>query len=163
MADNRRYDNYTYVDGNTVRKLNPAYEPQIERPQPKREPQRDPEKEARIRRNRERNNVIDFKYTLVIACACMIIFASCVGYLRVQAQITSQKTTISTLQTELDQLQNENVAKEEQLNSTVDLNAIYKRASEDLGMKYADSNHTILYESSDPDYVRQYQDIPDNK
>lgn len=163
MADYRRYQNYNYVDGNTVRKLNPAYEPQIERPQPKREPQRDPAKEAQIRRNRQKSNVIDFKYTLVVACACVLILASCVGYLKVQAQITSQKATISTLQTELDQLQNENVAKEEQLNSRVDLNEIYKKASSDLGMKYADSNHTILYESSDPDYVRQYQDIPDNK
>jgi cell division protein FtsL len=162
MADTRRYhnDNYDYVDGNTVRKLNPAYEPQRT---PERKPEIDPARREQIRRKREKANVIDGKYTVVIACACLVVFAACVGYLRTQAQINSQQAEIASLQTELNQLNNENVAKEEQLNSSVDLNAIYTTASKKLGMKYADSQHTILYESSDPDYVRQYQDIPDNK
>ena len=80
-----------------------------------------------------------------------------------QAQISEQRMSIAAMQTELSQLANENVAQEEQLNSSVNLNEIYTKASKEFGMKYADSNHIILYESADPDYVRQYQDIPDNK
>ena len=162
MPSSRKYDTYNYIQGNAARKLQPAYEPERRR-RPETEPKRDTRREEQIRRNREKNNVIDLKYTLVIACACMLIFGSCVSYLKVQAQITAQKSTISSLQTELNQLKNENVAKEEELNSSVDLSAIYKTASEKLGMKYADASHTILYESANPDYVKQYQNIPSNK
>ncbi len=162
MADNRRYYDYNYIeDGNTVRKLAPEYEPQPKRQ--RQEPLRDPAREAEIRKKRAKHNVIDFKYSLVISCVCVVVLASCIGYIREQANINAHKTSIAALQSELDRINNENVAKEEALNSSVDLDAIYQRASKKLGMKYADSNHTILYESSNPDYVRQYQDIPDNK
>lgn len=172
MADYRRYQeygydnynqNYSYIEGNAVRKLAPSYEPDVQVPERKVEPKRDPQKEAQIRRNREKNNVIDFKYTVLITCACLLVFAACVGYLQMQAQISAQKSNIREMQSQLNQITNENVALEEQLNSSVDLNAIYKQATSELGMKYADSKHTILYASSNPDYVRQYKDIPSNK
>lgn len=162
MANGSRYNDYSYIQGNAARQLQPAYEPE-RRQVPEVEPKRDRRREEQIRRNREKSNVIDFKYSVIIVCACVMIFASCISYLKVQAQISAQKTEIASLQTTLNQLTNENVAKEELLNSSVDLSAIYQTASEKLGMQYADASHTILYESADPDYVKQYQNIPDSK
>ena len=72
MADARRYRNYdyNYIEGNAVRKLEPAYEPERERPA---EPQRkvDPERERRLRQRRKKQNVIDFKFMLVISISCV--------------------------------------------------------------------------------------------
>ena len=164
MADARRYRtyDYNYIEGNAVRKLEPAYEPERERPA---EPQRkvDPERERRLRQRRKKQNVIDFKFMLVISISCVCVLMSTVSYLEKKSEITSRRSAIVAAQTELSQIVNENVAKEEKLNSMVDLSQIYAKASSEFGMKYADSQHTILYESSDPDYVRQYQDIPESK
>lgn len=165
MSDNRKTNkyNYSYVDGSTVRKLQPQYQPEPqrrERPEPSK---RDLQREETIRRKREKFHVIDFKYAVVIVCACALITCFALQYLQVQSQITSQKNEIVSMQKELEQLNNENVAKEEELNSSVDLNKIYQVASVKLGMKYADSAHTIVYESANPDYVKQYHDIPKDK
>ncbi|MCR4715801.1 MAG: hypothetical protein K5656_01340 [Lachnospiraceae bacterium] len=164
MADfnNVRYFNEYYEEGSALRKVQPAYEPEVERPEVER-PKVDPKRQERIRKNRERYNVIDLKYTLLVACSVAIIMAACVGYLRVQASIASTRVEISSLQKEYQEITNENIAKSEVLNASVDLDSIYNRASKELGMKYADANHTILYQSSDPDYVRQFQDIPASK
>lgn len=167
MAQLREYRdyNYNYIEGNAVRQLQPAYEPEIERPQRPKEPERkvDPKVEQRRRKRLAKDTVIDFKYTMLVACVCLTSLFSCAGFLQMQAQISDQRTSIAAMQTELSQLTNENVAKEEQLNSSVNLNEIYTKASKEFGMKYADSKHIVLYESADPDYVRQYQDIPESK
>ena len=162
QLNKRRDYDYNYIEGNAVRKLQPAYEPEIERPE---RPERkvNPKVEERRRKRLAKDAVIDFRFTMLVGCVCLTSLFSCAGFLQMQAQISEQRMSIAAMQTELSQLTNENVAQEEQLNSSVNLNEIYTKASKEFGMKYADSNHIILYESADPDYVRQYQDIPENK
>ncbi len=160
MAElNRRYFDEYYEEGSALRKVQPLYEPETTSPYVE-EPKIDTRREERIRKNREKYNVIDLKYTVLIMCASVILLSACVGYLKVQAAIATKRVEIAGLEQELSEVTNENIAKREMLYSSVDLDTIYNRASKDLGMKYADSNHTIIYKSSNPDYVRQYKDIP---
>ena len=48
-----------------------------------------------------------------------------------------------------------------QVNSSVDLNRIKKRAIGRLGMNYPREDQKKTYSMSNNSYVRQYQDVPD--
>lgn len=165
MAKSYYYREDYYYDGNAVRRYQaeaePSYEPEVERPERKR--QTDPERQKRIQKNRERHEAVDLKFTAVIAVCMGFILLCGAGYLQEKARITSTQNKISSLQSELALITNQNVAKEEQLKSSVDLKSVYEKAVKKLGMKYADADHTVLYDSADPDYVRQYRSIPEDK
>ena len=42
----------------------------------------------------------------------------------------------------------------------MDLDHVYKVATEELGMVYANKNQILLYDKTESEYVRQYEDIP---
>lgn len=156
------YRKQHYVDGNTVRKVN--YEPQRKtnyRPKPT---STEKKKNSRnISKNVEREKAFSLGYMVVLVgmVACVLFF--CVNYLRVQAQITSQKKAIASSQEELSSLKDENKIAQDRIDSSVDLNDIYKTATEELGMVYADSSKVIYYDKVNPDYLKQYEDIPSTK
>ncbi len=47
------------------------------------------------------------------------------------------------------------------INASIDLDHIYKVATEELGMVYANPEQVLLYDKTESEYVRQYEDIPD--
>ena len=55
----------------------------------------------------------------------------------------------------------ENDALETSINTSVDLNKIYEIATKELGMVYARKNQVLLYDKTESEYVRQYEDIPE--
>jgi hypothetical protein len=69
--------------------------------------------------------------------------------------------TIVSMEKELTMKTNENDAAYEAVNTTYDLDYVYKVAVDELGMVYPNNNKVITYQSGDEDYVRQYEDIPD--
>lgn len=46
---------------------------------------------------------------------------------------------------------------------TIDLDEIYQIATGRLGMVYAGEDQVIYYDSSNNDYIRQYESIPGGK
>ena len=64
---------------------------------------------------------------------------------------------------ELQSIVDANNATEERLNSSLDSDAIYRRATKELGMVYASDDQVIYYDSTSPDYVVQYGEIPGKK
>ncbi len=48
----------------------------------------------------------------------------------------------------------------QKINTDTNLDYVYKVATEELGMVYANSNQVVLYDKTDNEYVRQYDDIP---
>ena len=60
----------------------------------------------------------------------------------------------------MEQLKAENDALETRINTSIDLDYIYKVATEELGMVYANRNQVRLYDKTESEYVRQYEDIP---
>ena len=159
-ADKKRYQyDYTrtsYVEGNTVRKLSVApdirrEEQQYEIPSPRRQEHRQPKSLSGI----------NFASLLVLTVAIIATVYVCVEYLKLQTNVSQMEKSIISLEQELTIKTNENDAASEMVNTAYDLDYVYQVAVEDLGMVYPNKNTVITYQSSDDDYVRQYEDIPE--
>ena len=81
--------------------------------------------------------------------------------MQVQSEITYRVKNIHALEVKLADVTSQNDEMENSINSYIDLNYIYKVATEELGMSYATKEQISLYENSGSEYVRQYQDIPE--
>jgi len=150
------YNNEYYTEGNTVRKLQviPKYrdeEQQDIRKQPVRE----------IRRRPRVNAGIDMFSLIILTVAIVATLYTCVEYLGVQSNIAQINKQVAELESNLSKLQNENSDALSQINTTLDLNNIYQVATNELGMVYPNENQVIAYDSTISDYVRQYEDIPE--
>ena len=69
---------------------------------------------------------------------------------------------IEELEREIEQLRSNNDALQTRINTEIDLDHVYKVATEELGMVYANKDQVILYDKTESEYVRQYEDIPEN-
>ena len=128
-----------YIEGNTVRKLEPERIPE----QPVR--RRDPRKSYTIRRNQEKALQMNLPYLVMfLAAACCMLYMD----------------TIKDLEQELTTLKTQNNALETKINTYVDLDHVYKVATEELGMVYANKDQVLMYNRTESEYVRQYEDIP---
>lgn len=142
---------YGYVEGNTVRKMQPAERPD-RRPRPQKQAQRHAKQEA-VR-------YVNIFYTIfLVAAACMVLW-SCVNYLQLQAETTSRVKNIAALETQLEELRKENDDNYTRIITSVDLDYIKDVAINELGMVYAQSDQVILYDGGTRDYVRQSGEIP---
>lgn len=155
MAANRtaQMRHQAYIQGNTVRKLAPEQAP-------KRAPKKQSRVDYTVRRNQEKALQVDLPYlvALVIAACCALYL--CVSYLQIQSSITARIDKIETLEQKLEAKKSENDALETRINTYVDLDYVYKVATEELGMVYANKNQVLLYNKTESEYVRQYEDIP---
>lgn len=144
------------MEGNTARKLDVAPQ-RIEKPR-----QQQPERRtsAKVSRNVNRAMAFDFKYTMALVVATAFLFVSCLGMLSVQAQITEQRRQIAALERGINELADKNNETSKRLESSVDLTKVYDVAIHELGMVYPKTGQVISYEASNPDYVKQYKDIP---
>lgn len=158
----------TYVDGNAVRKVQTRRDINRETELRKmRELQRekileDRERQYRAQQERLRNKVETMDATAVIglcvALACTLMF--CFSYIRLQTQINTRISSIEHKKQELDRLKSSNDALQNSIDTSLDLDHIYRVATQELGMVYADDSQTITYDKTESEYVRQYEDIP---
>ncbi len=158
-ANKKRYQynntGTSYVEGNTVRKLNVApdirREEQYEVPSPRRQEQRQPKSLSGI----------NFASLLVLTVAVIATVYVCVDFLKLQTQVSQMEKEIITLEQTLTTSIKENDAAFESVNTAFDLDYVYQVAVEELGMVYPNKNTVIAYKSSKQEYVRQYEDIPE--
>lgn len=154
-----------YVHGAAAPKLNPHEAPLPQKRQVK--PQQKPATRQsvrashRIRRNQERAMYMDLPYVIMLTIASVFTLYLCINYLHVQSSITARMHNIERLETQLEQLKAENDALETSINTSVDLNKIYDIATKELGMVYARKNQVLMYDKTESEYVRQYEDIPE--
>ena len=96
----------TYVDGNTVRKVQRTVEIR---------PERDEREEYRhkhaVRRNQEKALYMNGPYVLALTIAALITLVLCMNYLHKQASITTRINHIEDLELKLENLKSENVCK----------------------------------------------------
>lgn len=159
MAANRRHSTNEYIDGNTARKINRA-NTQV-RPAPSE--RENYQRSQRVRRNQEKALHMDGAYVFALTVAAVITLFLCMNYLHMQASITTRIHRIESLELELEALKSGNDALQTRLDTYVDLDHVYKVATEELGMVYANKDQILLYDKSESEYVRQYEDIPKNK
>ena len=153
--DSRNETTRYYIEGNTARKLNTVPE-RVERPQ-----REERKVNERISRNSRRARAFDLRYTVVLVAATVFLFVSCVSMLTLQADNTEKKRQIATLESNLAELTDTNNETSKRLESSVDLTEVYDTATKDLGMVYPQNGQVISYEASNPDYVKQFKDIPE--
>lgn len=171
MAENRKYrypnsSNRSYstvnqsqygrgnvVDGNTAKQLHavPNYTEEDLKQQPIRKP----------KKRKATKPAMDFLTLFILCVAIGGTLYTCVSYLRAQTTILEQTHKINKLEKNLVKLQNQNIAQMSELNSSLDLQHIYKVATSKLGMVHPKENQVITFESNKSDYVRQYAEIPD--
>lgn len=161
MEANKRQFHYqntrtSYVEGNTVRKLNVV--PDIQREE---RPIRVPTPGKQVQRQPIGMSGMNFATLLVLTIAIIATLYACVDYLRIQTEVSKLDKTIVSLEKELAVLSIQNDAVFESIKPAYDLDYVYQVAVEELGMVYPNENMIITYQSSDESYVRQYSDIPD--
>jgi len=103
---------------------------------------------------------MNLPYVIMLTVAAVCVLSICVNYLHVQSSITSRIYNIEKLEREIEQLKAENDALSVRINTGVDLNYVYQVATEELGMVYANRDQVLLYDRTESEYVRQYEDIP---
>lgn len=155
-ATKKRPVHQEYIHGNTARVLEPVR---------KRDGQRQKIHHKTVsntvRRNREKALRMDLPYLLLLTVAAFCVLSICVNYLQVQSSISSRLSHIEFLEQQVEQMKVENDAKQIRINASIDLDHIYKVATEELGMVYANPEQVLLYDKTESEYVRQYEDIPE--
>jgi cell division protein FtsL len=141
-----------------VRQLEPARVPVKRTPTP--DKVRRPAVNHTVRRNREKALQMDLPFVIILTIAAVCTLCLCVNYLQVQSSITARIHAIEGLESDLEILKTENDALETNINTSVDLDHVYKVATEELGMVYANKNQILQYEKTESEYVRQNEDIP---
>jgi len=145
-----------YVDGSTVRRLQPQRAPEKK----KTDIRRQPRISHTVRRNQEKALYMDLPYVIVLTIAAICALYICVNYLHVQSSITARIHNIERLEKDVEGLRSENDALETRIKTSIDLDHIYKVATEELGMVYANKNQVLLFDKTESEYVRQNENIP---
>jgi len=168
-----------YIDGSTVRKRDYYYgaEPERRRPEPERKvrPQKpmSPERRRAIEREKAHKRkmqkkaaesvAFNFRYTVFLVTMAVIMVVSCGFMLMMQQKINRQKKEVRQLQSELQVINEDNIAYADSLTNMYTVDDIYTIATKQLGMVYAKKGQIVYYDSANEDYVNQYKDVPETK
>lgn len=152
--DRRAGQEPMYVYGNAVPK--PAYEPErrVSKPQKKVSHQ--------VKRNRRKALRVNQGYVVFLGIAAILALIVCVNYIQLQSKLTSHSKNITAMQEELADLKEENNTRYNAVMDSVNLDEIREKAQKELGMVYASSDQVVEYQSPSSDYVKQYEDIPED-
>lgn len=149
-----------YVEDNVVRKL------EIEVPIPERFEER--RRRAKRRRaiqertqiNREKGRTYTLMQIGALAVAVIGVLGFGVRYLQAHDEMNTYIQNIAKLEAEYSDKVSENDGLSAQIESQIDYNEIYRIATEELGMSYPQKYQQIEYDHVESEYVRQYDDIP---
>lgn len=148
------YGNSTYIQGNTVRKLN-VQETVEELPRKK--------LSHAARKNRDKAVYMNMGYVIFLSMALVMAGFILIGYIKLQYEITSSVKNISKLESQLNNMKLDNDEEYNRVLASVDLEEIKKIAMNELGMKYANEGQIVVVDGEESDYVRQYADLPKSK
>ena len=101
-------------------------------------------------------------YVVFLAIAATIVLLLCVNYVRLQSELTKHSKNVTALQEELADLKEENTTKYNAVVDSVNLDVIREKAINQLGMTYATPDQIMEYDNPASDYVKQYENIPEN-
>ncbi|MDO5424114.1 MAG: hypothetical protein Q4F41_10345 [Eubacteriales bacterium] len=151
------YQTRTYIDGNTVRRVQYTAVPEE---QPSRQKQQRRRTNTSTRKNRERALQMNLGYVGFLTAAAVASLFVCVNYLQVQSENTTLRNQITTLESNYSDLKLENDENYAKALSSVDLEYVRDVAINQLGMVYASTSQVVTYDDQKGDFVRQYEDVP---
>ena len=147
---------HTYIDGNTVRKLELEYEREYQ-PSPVKVPKK---KRKAKSGTAERVRGLDTFSVIFLSIAVALTGFSCVKFLEVQAEVTHLENEISQVEDQIVDMKEENKVEKANIDIDMDLDEVYKKATKELGMVHPSKKQVVLYKSTKSDTVQQYGDIP---
>ena len=145
--------NYNYIDGSAVRKLQTT--------QTGREYERSSIRTQSVRRTKVKAVPMNKGYIAVVAVAFVIVCGVLMSYVKLQSDITNHINNISELESSLNELRLANDETYTKIMIIVDLEEIKRIAVNELGMKYAKEGQVVQYTGEGNDYVRQYGEVPE--
>lgn len=99
---------------------------------------------------------------VVFLAAAMFLLSGVFGcYLYLQSQLNNYLKSVTALEANVLNLKNDNDALQKKISSSVDLDAVRRRAMEELGMIYPSEDQIQYFEVKEDDYMNQYEDIPE--
>ena len=154
-----------YMYGNIVTK--PEYEPRRRKSSAKPKKNRSSVKRRKkvsrqVQKNRNRALHMNAAYVVFLTIAATIVLLLCVNYVRLQSELTKHSKNVTALQEELADLKEENTTKYNAVVDSVNLDEIREKAINQLGMTYATPDQIVEYDNPASDYVKQYENIPEN-
>lgn len=150
----------TYIDGNTVRRLEAA--PDYRREQEKRR-----QKEIRrhnkhvAHRNQERALRMNMGYVLFLTLAAAVTALVSAVYIQLQSDVAGRMRRISALESQVAELKADNDAALKRISTSVDLDYVKNVAINQLGMVYPKADQIVYYTIEEDDYMNQYSEIPE--
>lgn len=141
----------TYIDGNTVRKMNVVRKTK--------RPQRTAGVNHHVQKNREKALYMNLGYVLFLTVALFSAAIILISYIQVQSDIIVTVKNIAALESELNDLKLSNDEDYARAVSSVDLEEVRRVAIGELGMRYAREGQIINVSGEGYDYVRQLAEI----
>lgn len=152
--DHHSNQGYQYIDGSAARKLQTA--------PARREHGRSKPQTRSVRKTKVKAVPMNKGYIAVAAVAFVIVCVVLMGYINLQSNITNHITTISKLESQLNEMKMANDETYTKIMSSIDLEEIKRIAVNELGMKYAKDGQVVEYTGEGNDYVRQYGAVPES-
>lgn len=134
-----------YIEGNTVRKLEPQRQPEV--------PVRKPHHE--VRKNRDKARHMSIGYVLFLATALCAAAFILVNYIQLQSDLTNLTESVAAKESRLNYLKVSNDEEYSRIVNSVDLEEVKRIAMSELGMIYAQEGQIVEYEGRNNDYMRQ--------
>lgn len=116
-----------------------------------------------VQKNRRRSQAITGGSLLFMTAAISFFVIVCCLFLSLQNQVNERMDSIASLQSQIEQMTEDNDAVEKRLVSSQNLSAIEAVASQKLGMRSAQPDQIIYYTNARSDYMLQYADVSDDK
>lgn len=126
------------------------------------EPEHRQKTSSQVLKNRRRALSINAAYAFFLASAAITAVVICFLYLSLQSETVIRSENITALQKELAELTEKNDAALQAAEDSVDLQVVWDKAVNELGMVYASQGRVVPYENPTNDCVKQYNDIPEN-
>ena len=138
----------SYVEGNTVRKLNEVEE--LQKPL---------ETEENRQKKHGKSLYMNLGYVVFLIGALVVAAMILMSYIRIQSDIIISVRNIASLESELNNLKLSNDEDYARAASSVDLEEVRRVAIGELGMKYAKEGQIVNVSGEGSDYVRQLAQI----
>ena len=137
-----------YIRGTTVRKPNRVHD---ERPYYVHE----------TTRHHKRHNM-SLGYLLFLSLAMVLMVGTLAWYISLQSQVKNSVKNIAALESQLNNLKQDNDEAYNRANGNVDLEEVKRIAIQEYGMTYATEGQVVTYsDGGGNDYVRQLAPIPE--
>ncbi len=136
-----------YIRGTTVRKPQHTQDP---RP-------------VRVHRtSQKRRHHMSLGYLVFLSLAMIFVVGTLASYISLQSRVTNSSKNIAVLESQLNNLKQDNDEAYNRANGNVDLDEVKRIAIQEYGMTYATEGQIITYsDGGGNDYVRQVAPIPE--